>query len=205
MGDEEKCEPEIGPRSVSETDPETRPLRPCEEAAMLLVLLQIVAVAGAAAYLHRTRVRLRRLNTQTWESLLARLRPGWNEDSLCEVCSLEHRRHESLRRKWQRAIGARGLWAMYSNAGVMLEMACYAERNSDSLSRELLEQFRRDALFIRACVVKTLVRYAVSSAYDSICMSALRAESAYAEMMLHLTGILEAKATSLVPGFVAAC
>jgi hypothetical protein len=50
---------------------------------------------------------------------------------------------------WQRMEGPKGLWVMYQNARVMLEMADYAARNSESVDRLLVETLRSDAMQIR--------------------------------------------------------
>jgi hypothetical protein len=86
----------------------------------------------------------------------------------------------------------------------MMEMADYAARNSDYVDSELLGILRRDAMQIRVCVLKTLAKYALSEVNDSIRMNALRAESAYAEMALLTTELLQANAGDMLPSFVAA-
>ena len=45
---------------------------------MILPLLQIAAIAGVAIYFIRWRSRVRRRNAQSWDSLLAKLRPDWS-------------------------------------------------------------------------------------------------------------------------------
>ena len=60
---------------------------------------------------------------------------------------------------WELMRGARGLWAMYHNAGVMLEMAYYAARNSISSDLELLASLRSDAIQIRVGALTALLFY----------------------------------------------
>ena len=60
---------------------------------------------------------------------------------------------------------------MYEHAGVMLDMADYAARNSDSVDRELLAAFRNDAMQIRVCVLTALARYACSQINENTCVS----------------------------------
>ena len=50
---------------------------------------------------------------------------------------------------WQRMEGPKGLWIMYQNARVMLEMADFASRNDATVDREVLESLRSDAMQIR--------------------------------------------------------
>jgi len=47
-------------------------------------IVQIVAIAAIALYLARWRMGFRRRNAQTWESLLARLRPDWSARELSD-------------------------------------------------------------------------------------------------------------------------
>ena len=42
---------------------------------MILLFIQITVVAAVALYLSSWRNRVRRLNAQSWESLMAQLRP----------------------------------------------------------------------------------------------------------------------------------
>jgi hypothetical protein len=93
---------------------------------------------------------------------------------------------------------------MYQNAGVMVEMADFAARNSDSVDRELLETLRADAMHIRICVLTTLARYACSQVNDAISVNAYRAASMYTGMAARMTQLLQANAAGILPDFVAA-
>jgi hypothetical protein len=171
---------------------------------MIFTLLQVTAVLGAAAYLKHWRDRVRSRNTQTWGSLVARLRPDWNSRELSDPALWTDGASATPEQKWERMHGARGLVAMFQNAGVMLEMADYAERNSDTISRELLASLRSDALQIRISALDALARYAFSQVNESICINALRTASMYMEMTNRMTLLLRANAAGMVPNFVAA-
>jgi len=171
---------------------------------MLSTAFQIVAIVGVTAFLYHCRAAQHRRNTQSWDSLLARLRPGWNARVLCEMVSAEDAHKPTLREKWTRIRGADSLWAMYRNAGVMMEMADYAARNSDSVAPEILRSLRSDAMRIRILILQFVVKYAASAAAESVLLSALRAESAFAEMQLYLTEVLQANVSEVAPAFVAA-
>ncbi len=62
---------------------------------------------------------------------------------------------------WRRMDGAKGLWVIYQNARVMLEMADYAAQHSDNVDRVVLETLRSDAMQIRLCVMMALAQYAI--------------------------------------------
>src|SRR6266536_1331174 len=103
------------------------------ERTPILYPLPILVPALVAIYLgHRTTL-LHHRNMQSWESLVARLHPKWSVG------------------------GERRLWGMFREAGVMLEMADYAERNGTSVDLAIVNTLRRDALRIRIDVLKALV------------------------------------------------
>jgi RES domain-containing protein len=105
---------------------------------------------------------------------------------------------------WQRMEGPKGLWAMYQNARVMLEMADYAAKNSDEVDRLLLETLRSDAMQIRLCVLMALGQYAFSQASEGVRVNAFRAASMYTGMAARMTQLLQDHAAVIVPDFVAA-
>lgn len=171
---------------------------------MLLIVLQTTAVMAAAAYLHHVQAKARRRNSQSWGSLLARLRPDWNSRELNDPTLWAEAYRISPQEKWQRIEGARGLVAMYQNASVMLEMADYAARNSDSIDRDLIASLRSDAMQIRVSVMVALARYAFCQVNENICVNALRAAAMYADMTSRMTQLLQSNAAGMVPQFVAA-
>jgi len=105
---------------------------------------------------------------------------------------------------WQRMEGPKGLWAMYQNARVMLEMADYAAKNSEEVDRLLLETLRSDAMQIRLCVLTALCQYAFSQASEGVRVNAFRAASMYTGMAARMTQLLQDHAAVIVPDFVAA-
>lgn len=171
---------------------------------MISILLSIVATVVFAMYLVCWRVGQRRRNAQSWDSLVARLQPDW---SASELSDHSHRRGgptSTLDEKWNLIQGAHGLWAMFENARVMLEIADYAARNSDSVNRELLDSIRYDAMQIRLYVVIALVQYAFGQINENICVNAYRAVSMYVGMTTRVTQLLEANSGIMLPNFVAA-
>ncbi|MGA9672816.1 MAG: hypothetical protein WBQ94_26610 [Terracidiphilus sp.] len=170
---------------------------------MTLALFQILAIAAIVVYLLRWRAGVRRRNAQSWDLLLARLQPEWSARELIDPSSNKGS-SDTAAEKWTRILGAHGLWAMYENAAVMMEIADYAARNSDSIPRELLADLRNDAMQIRVYVLITLAKYAIGEVSESIVMNALRVESAYAEMTLRMTDLIQQNAPEVLPAFEAA-
>jgi hypothetical protein len=171
---------------------------------MTTALLQIAALAAVGAYLYRWGAGLRRRNARSWDSLVARLRPDWNARALTDCSFSGERLNFTLHEKWKRLQGAQGLRSIYWNAGVMLEMADYAARNSESFDRELLADLRAEAMQIRLLVLKVFAEFAVNAVDEAISINTLRAESAYAEMAVRITDLLEVNAPDALPAFVAA-
>ncbi len=168
---------------------------------MTLFVLPIAVIAIVALYLGHMRAAARRRNAQSWESLMAQLRLDWSARELSDgaegICTTPET-------AWQRMEGPKGLCVMYQNARVMLEMADYAARNSDSVDRNLLETLRSDAMHIRVYVAIALGQYAIRQLNESICVNAYRAASMYVEMSDRMTELLQVHAAGLVPDFSAA-
>jgi hypothetical protein len=93
---------------------------------------------------------------------------------------------------------------MYQNARVMLEMADFADRNSGSVDRLVLETLRSDAMQIRLCVLMALAQYGFSQAGEGVRVNAFRAASIYTGMSARMTQLLQEHAAMIVPDFVAA-
>ena len=171
---------------------------------MILYLLQFAVVAGVALYLIRWRGAVRRRNSQSWDSLLARLRPDWSARELSDQFLWKEGLNATPEDAWQRMEGPKGLWVMFQNARVMLEMADYAAKNSKDVDRLLLETLRSDAMQIRLCVLMALAQYAFSQASEGVRVNAFRAAQMYTGMAARMTQLLQENAAIVVPDFVAA-
>jgi hypothetical protein len=171
---------------------------------MILPFLQIVAIAAVAIYLGRWRVGVRRRNAQTWDSLLAQLRPDWSAREFSDHFLWKEGLSATPEDAWQRMEGPKGLWVMYQNARVMLQMADYADKNCEGVDRLLLETLRSDAMQIRLCVLMALAQYAFSQASEGVRINAFRAAAMYMDMAARMTRLLQANAAAVVPDFVAA-
>lgn len=171
---------------------------------MILPLLQIAAVVGVTIYLLRWRSAARRRNAQSWDSLLARLRPDWSARELSDHFLWKEGINATAEDAWRRMDGPKGLWAMYQNARVMLEMADYADRHSENVDRLLLETLRSDAMQIRVCVLMALAQYGFSQASEGVRVNAYRAATMYTGMAARMTQLLQEHAATIVPDFVAA-
>ena len=93
---------------------------------------------------------------------------------------------------------------MYHNAGVMLEMADYAARNSESVDPALIAALRSDATQIRIGVLKALAQFAFNKASESVHLNAFQVASMYTGMAARMAQLLQASAPDMLPDFVAA-
>ena len=171
---------------------------------MMLPMLQIVAVIAVAYYLVRWRKNVRRRNSQTWETLMGRLRSDWSARELSDHFLWQEGLSATPEDAWQRMEGPKGLWVIYENARVMLEMADYAAKHCEGVDRLLIETLHSDALQIRVCVLTALLQYAFSHAGEGVRVNAYRAAAMYTGMAARTTQLLQNYAAVLVPDFVAA-
>jgi hypothetical protein len=170
---------------------------------MILIALQIAAISGLGIYFLRWRSAVRRRNSQSWDSLLARLRLDWSARELSDQFLWKEGLNATPEDAWQRMEGPKGLWVMYQNARTMLEMADFAARNSDTVDRLLLETLRSDAMQIRVCVLMALAQYGFSKASEGVRVNAFRAATMYTGMAARMTQLLQENNPMMVPNFVA--
>ena len=171
---------------------------------MILIMLQIAAIACLGAYLYHWRKGVRRRNAQSWDSLLSRLRPDWSARELSDQFLWKEGLNATPQDAWQRMEGPKGLWVMYQNARTMMEMADFAAKNGDTVDRLLLETLRSDAMQIRVCVLMALAQYGFSKAGEGVRINAFRAATMYTGMAARMTQLLQENAPVMVPDFVAA-
>jgi len=171
---------------------------------MMLIFLQLAVLACLGYYFFRWRQSAVRRNSQSWDSLLARLRPDWSARELSDQFLWKEGLNATPMDAWQRMEGPKGLWVMHQNARVMIEMADFAARNNPNVDRLLLETLRSDAMQIRVCVVMALGQYAFSKAGEGVRINAFRAATMYTGMAARMTQMLQEIAPVMVPDFVAA-
>jgi hypothetical protein len=171
---------------------------------MILTLLQISIVAALALYMVRWRKAARKRATQSWDSLLASLRPDWSARELSDQFLWKEDYKATPEDAWRRMEGPKGLWVMFQNARTMMAMADFADRNTTGVDKVLLETLRSDAMQIRLCVLMALAQYGFSQASEGVRVNAFRAASMYIGMAARLTQLLQENAAMVVPDFVAA-
>jgi hypothetical protein len=171
---------------------------------MILEVLEIAAVVAIAVYFVRWRKSVLARNAQTWETLVAKLRPEWSARELSDHFLWQEGLSATPEDAWQRMEGPKGLWVMYQNARVMQEMADYALKHCEGVDRLLVETLHSDAMQIRVCVLAALAQYAFKHASEGVRINAYRAASMYTGMAARTTQLLQAYNATMVPDFVAA-
>jgi hypothetical protein len=171
---------------------------------MFLPLLQIAAITIVAICFSTWRSAMRRRNAQSWDAIVARMRPDPRVKSLADESIWNGSMNVTPEEKWRLIRGAQGLWTIHENARVMLEMADYAANNSESVDLELLASLRSDAMQIRVCVLTALTKYAFSQVNESICINVTRVASMYSEMTARTAELLKVNGCSMAPNFVPA-
>jgi len=144
---------------------------------------------------------MRRLQAQAWERLVAQLQPNWYGGGLSDQSRCNQNENATPEEKWRDIQGAHGLWSMYENAQVMLDMADFAARNSDSVDPELLAALRNDVTQIRVCVLAAIAEQACSQVNEGASASVSRAASIYAGMVARTAEVLQVNVESLAPSF----
>jgi hypothetical protein len=170
---------------------------------MMVQVLQISALVGIALYFVRWYKNVKRRNSQTWETLMARLRSEWSARELSDHFLWQEGLSATPEDSWQRMEGPKGLWVMYQNARVMQEMANYAAKHCEGVDRLLIETIHSDALQIRVCVVAALGQYAFSRASEGVRINAFRAAALYTGMAARTMQMLQEHAGGMVPSFAA--
>ena len=171
---------------------------------MMLPLLQIAVIAAVAYYLYRWQNAVRLRNARTWDDLLSTLRSDWSARELSERFLWKEGVDATPDEAWRRMEGPKGLWVMFKNARVMMEMADFAAKHCEGVDPVLVSTLHSDALQIRVCVLAALAQYALTAAGEGVRVNAFRAAQMYTGMAARTTQLLQDHAAGLVPDFVAA-
>lgn len=174
---------------------------------MIIPIVTIAVAAVPAAYaLYWRRNQARRRNAD-WDSILSRFR-SHSEFGFAEIT--EHYLYSpgiqaTPQDIWPRIRGAQGLWAMFVNAGVLMELADYAAAHGgEAIPEMLIEELRSDALQLRLAVLVALARYGFSRSGVSASVNAHRAACAYSAMLAHMTTLFQEHSTLFFPRFLEA-
>ena len=130
---------------------------PGKRPAILYSYLQIALFISIAIFFGQWRAELHRRNTRSWDAMVASLRTNFSPVAASEDLAAEMDRHYTSEMIAKRAASVDGRRTMCREAGVMLEMADYAERNGGAEVAPLVARLRSHALAIRLATLKSRV------------------------------------------------
>jgi hypothetical protein len=171
----------------------------------MLPLIQVLLTAVMLAYAGYWRRRQSKRRSETWDDIVSKLRPNdWGYESVAHRYLYSDQVNATPEDIWPRISGAKGLWAMYVNAPVLVQLADYASEHGDGtqIPEELLEGIRTDAFHIRMCVLMALAQHVFSRSSVAARVSAHRATVAYTAMLARITATFQDHSTLLFPKFL---
>jgi hypothetical protein len=172
----------------------------------MLPLVQVLFTALILAYAGYWRTHHSKRRSESWDEIVAKLRPNdWGYEDVTERYLYSDQITATPEDVWDRISGARGLWAMYCNASVLVRLADYAAEhgNGQGVPEELLESIRTDAFHTRICVLMALAQH-VFSRRSSIAarVSAHRATETYSTLLRRMTSVFQEHTAILFPRFL---
>ncbi|MGB7188597.1 MAG: hypothetical protein WBD10_00540 [Acidobacteriaceae bacterium] len=174
---------------------------------MILPILIVAITAIPAAYAIYWRRAQARRRSADWDSILGRFR-SHSEFGFADISELylySPNVAATPEDIWPRIRGAQGLWAMFVNAGVLMELADYAAAHGgEAVPEMLIEELRSDALQLRIAVLMALARYGLSRSGVSASVNAHRAACAYGSMLAHMTTLFQEHSALFFPRFLEA-
>ncbi|HEX3941911.1 MAG TPA: hypothetical protein VHX11_10560 [Acidobacteriaceae bacterium] len=169
----------------------------------MLPLLQILAAVVLLAYAGLWRWHQGKRRKRDWNNIVSRLLDhDWGIEEITEAYLYKSEIRATTADIWNRITGCRGLWAMYKNAPVLVDLADYASEHGNGADSEMLEQLRSDAFQIRLYVMMALAQHAISGSSAGASVNAHRAASAYSGMLARLTAYMQEHSGLLFPRYL---
>ena len=171
---------------------------------MYRAFLIILVMAILALYYAYWRRKQRLLRSASWEWIASQLssNSGFNFDTVARRYLYEDGIDATPDTLWDKINGVMGLWAMFRNAGLFLQLVEYATDHGAEPPEELLESLRADAVQIRVTVLISIAKYVSTCSQVAPRVNAYRAAIAYSSMLMHMTKLFQNHSTSLFPRFL---
>ncbi len=170
---------------------------------MFLTFIQAIGTAALISYAiiwYRHQMMRRK---RSWNQIVARLcNNDWGIEEIAEGYLYKSGIRATTEDIWQRIEGCRGLWSMYKNAPVLVELADYAAKHGDGVDKALLDTLRRDAFQIRLFVIRALAQHALSASSAGASLNAHHAAAAYSSMLARLTQFMQEHSAILFPDYL---
>src|SRR5271154_1295936 len=170
---------------------------------MILPLLQVILTALLIAYAAFWRRQQMKRRSKTWEGIISQLRCNdWGIEEISERFLYKSEVQVTTKDVWQRIQGCKGLWAMYKNSPVLVQLADYAAEHGNGVDQEMLEGLRSDAFQIRLCVLLALGQYVFAASSIGASVNAHRAVSTYSAMLVRLTAFIQEYSSPPLPSYL---
>ena len=170
---------------------------------MIFPLLQVIVTALLVAYAGFWRRQQTRRSGKSWDGIINQLRDNdWGIEDISERFLYKGDVRVSTKDVWQRIQGCKGLWAMYKNCPVLVQLADYAAEHGENVDQEILEGLRSDAFQIRLCVMLALGQHMLSGSSIGASVNAHRAVTTYSAMLVRLTAFIQEFSTPLLHSYL---
>jgi hypothetical protein len=170
---------------------------------MILPLLQVILTALLIAYAAFWRRQQTKRRDKSWNGIISQLRGNdWGIEEITERFLYKSEVQVTPKDVWERIQGCKGLWAMYKNSPILVQLADYAAEHGQNVDVEMLEGLRSDAFQIRVCVLLALGQYLFSASSVGAAVNAHRAVATYSAMLFRLTAFIQEYSSSLFPSYL---
>jgi hypothetical protein len=172
---------------------------------MTFCLFQILFAVTLLVFVVLWRRAQAKQKQRSWDEIVGALRANdWGLDEVSERYLYRGGIKATPADIWKRIDGARGLWAMFCNAPLLVQLADYAAEHGTDPDEELLEGLRSEAFQIRLCVLMALAKYAMSHSTAGASVNAHHATTLYSEMLARLMTLFQESAGQLLPKYLEA-
>lgn len=172
---------------------------------MIFPMFQVLITALMLVYAGYWRKRQVSRRNATWDEIVAKLRPNdWGFEDVATRYLYNEGINATPQDIWSRIEGPKGLWAMYKNAPVLVQLADYATSHGHGVSEEMLEGLRSDAFQIRISVLMALAQYVVVRSKVAAGVNAHRATASYSALIARTTNLFQEHSALLFPDFLEA-
>jgi hypothetical protein len=171
----------------------------------MLPFVQVVFTALLLTYAGYWRRRQTKRRSEDWDEIVLKLRPNdWGYDGVAQRYLYSDQITATPDDVWNRISGVKGLWAMYCNAPVLVQLADYAAEhgNEQQVPEELLESIRTEAFHIRICVLMALAQHVFPRSSIAAHISAHRATLAYTVLLSKTTSVFRDYSALFFPNFL---
>jgi hypothetical protein len=170
---------------------------------MILPLLQVILTALLVGYAGFWRRQQMKRRARTWDGIISQLHCNdWGIEEITERFLYKSEVQVTTKDVWQRIQGCKGLWAMYKNSPLLVQLADYAAEHGEGVDEAMLESLRSDAFQIRLSVLLALGQYVFSASSVGASVNAHRAVATYSAMLVRLTAFIQEYSTTLFPSYL---